>query len=95
MSALGNAEDLLFDLRLVKVSENEDPYLPIGEAYWDLKESLMNAELVLMRVLAFEVNVELPTTELADILDELQWENRKGRRDCRYSPKSSPRTYRS
>ncbi|KAJ3161015.1 hypothetical protein HDU88_007431 [Geranomyces variabilis] len=32
-----------------------DPYLVIGDEYWDLKTSLMTAELALLRVLCFDV----------------------------------------
>ncbi|KAJ3150727.1 hypothetical protein HDU86_006344 [Geranomyces michiganensis] len=33
-----------------------DPYLVISDEYWDLKNSLMTAELVLLRILRFDVN---------------------------------------
>ncbi|KAK9723065.1 hypothetical protein K7432_002174 [Basidiobolus ranarum] len=34
--------------------------LRIGEAYWKMKDSLLSSELIVLRILRFEVDVELP-----------------------------------
>ncbi|KAI8917595.1 cyclin-like protein [Powellomyces hirtus] len=57
---------------LVNMQEGRDPYLKIGEEYWDIKESLMNAELVLLRILRFNVDVRLPFARVIGLLDDLR-----------------------
>ncbi|KAI8816291.1 cyclin-like protein [Fimicolochytrium jonesii] len=41
---------------LVKTDESDNPYLDISERYFELKDSLIDAELVLIRVLDFDGN---------------------------------------
>ncbi|UYV66684.1 FAM58A [Cordylochernes scorpioides] len=44
-----------------------DP-LPLGDEYWDLRDSLVNCELFLMRMLAFKITVDDPQKVRASVL---------------------------
>ncbi|KAI8611367.1 cyclin-like protein [Chytriomyces sp. MP71] len=51
---------------------NIDPFLDTdNDLYWELKESLVAAELVLLRVLAFDTNVETPHSWVVYILQKV------------------------
>ncbi|KAI8587351.1 hypothetical protein BDZ88DRAFT_425675 [Geranomyces variabilis] len=50
-----------------------DPYLVIGDEYWDLKTSLMTAELALLRVLCFDViKVPSPFPHVVGLLADMR-----------------------
>ncbi|KAJ3179178.1 hypothetical protein HDU87_003137 [Geranomyces variabilis] len=50
-----------------------DPYLVIGDEYWDLKTSLMTAELALLRILRFDVGkVRSPFPYVVGLLADMR-----------------------
>eukprot|EP00842_Homolaphlyctis_polyrhiza_P005338 jgi/Hompol1/5805/HPOL_004743-RA len=48
------------------------PKLTINSTFWRLKESVISAELILLRILAFDVHVALPFNHLTQILSDMR-----------------------
>ncbi|KAI9009226.1 cyclin-like protein [Hyaloraphidium curvatum] len=71
----------------------EDPYLPISDQYHALRDSLVNAELIMLRVLRFELQVDLPHRWIARTVHEI-WcretepysDSRRGREEYGHRP---------
>ncbi|KAJ3299276.1 Mannose-6-phosphate isomerase [Borealophlyctis nickersoniae] len=55
----------------VHQQDGSDRYLNITEEYWAIKESTFASELVLLRVLGFDLNVDTPYPHIVSVMDEL------------------------
>lgn len=60
-------------------SPSKDRYLKIDTEYWRLKESLITAELMLLRILRFETHIFLPHPYALMILHQLDQDKQKAR----------------
>jgi hypothetical protein len=48
-------------------------HLIANQLYWNLKDSLITAEMILLRVLRFETNVELAYSHIPIVLDHWKY----------------------
>ncbi|KAI9017001.1 cyclin-like protein [Gaertneriomyces semiglobifer] len=62
---------------LVQGWEGGDPYLAIGDQYWIIKDSIMKTEMILLRVLGFSLQVDLPYTIIIQILQAMSAESER------------------
>ncbi|KAJ1340429.1 hypothetical protein BSLG_004948 [Batrachochytrium salamandrivorans] len=53
-------------------SHGQPQELALDNTYWTIKDSLTQAEMVLLRILAFKVTVNLPYTYTAQIIQDMQ-----------------------
>ncbi|KAJ2056258.1 hypothetical protein GGI17_006286, partial [Coemansia sp. S146] len=61
-----------------KLDNPDSEFLPVDERMDALRNTMTQAELVLIRVLGFNVNVELPHSWIASILYGMVWWEQKG-----------------
>ncbi|KAJ1902687.1 hypothetical protein LPJ71_005471 [Coemansia sp. S17] len=61
-----------------KLDNPESEFLPVDERMYALCNTMTQAELVLIRVLGFNVNVDLPHSWIASILYGMTWWEQKG-----------------
>ncbi len=59
----------------------KDRYLKIDAEYWSLKESLITAELMLLRILRFETHIFLPHPYALMILHQLDQDKQRDAKD--------------
>ncbi|KAI8322806.1 hypothetical protein GQ54DRAFT_303821 [Martensiomyces pterosporus] len=61
-----------------KLAHPESEFLPVGDTLSALRDTMTRGELVLMRTLGFNVNVELPHKWIAYILNGAAWWENNG-----------------
>ncbi|XP_031561533.1 cyclin-Q-like [Actinia tenebrosa] len=55
-----------------KTTHKNVPFLEVGNRYWELRDSIVNCELLVLRVLAFKVDTDKPHKYLLHYLKSLQ-----------------------